>query len=272
MISALALCGACVLPEVGVRDSAQNSASVDTGGPAVSSTPASASSHSEASPAGTMVDAGSSVGTPAVAAAAPKKADAGSAGATNGDPCLVDNGGCDSSPRAKCIQRTGGAIGCMCPSGSAGDGVGDDGCKPTIPPAAVVPLACGKYTCDAETVKDPATGLTWQRLLPETYGCSGSAHVMGDLCRWNEAKSYCSKLVLGSGAWRLPTKDELLSIVDKRTSPSTDAVAFPDTPALWFWSATPYEENEYSAWSVHFYDGTPSYDDMRQQFLVRCVR
>ena len=136
------------------------------------------------------------------------------------------------------------------------------------PPAAVVPLACGKCTCDAETVKDPATGLPWQRLLPETYGCSGSAHVMGDLCRWNEAKSYCSKLVLGSGAWRLPTKDELLSIVDKRTSPSTDAVAFPDTPALWFWSATPYEENEYSAWSVHFYDGTPSYDDMRQQFLV----
>ena len=71
------------------------------------------------------------------------------------DECATENGGCDTSPQAKCVNHIGAAPSCMCPSGSMGDGVGADGCLP----------ACGKYTCDEQTVEDPATGLIWQRVL-----------------------------------------------------------------------------------------------------------
>jgi hypothetical protein len=82
----------------------------------------------------------------------------------------------------------------------------------------------------------------------------------------------------GSGAWRLPTKDELLGIVKiNATAPMIDTDWFPNTPQYgWYWSASPYPGNAYYAWGVSFYDGI-AYDGGRDSsygdhLLVRLVK
>ena len=60
-------------------------------------------------------------------------------------------------------------------------------------------------TLPGEVVRDPATGLCWQR--------SGSPHALD----WPGARDYCARLAAGRfagrGGWRLPTIDELCTIV-----------------------------------------------------------
>ena len=88
-----------------------------------------------------------------------------------------------------------------------------------------------------EVVLDNNTGLMWQQRMP-TEG-----YTLGD------AGSYCSSLTYaGYSDWRLPTQQELLTIVDiSRYDPALDTSYFPDTPSYDFWSS--------SAWIVSFYDG-----------------
>jgi formylglycine-generating enzyme required for sulfatase activity len=155
-----------------------------------------------------------------------------------------------------------------------GDAVGEDGCTLMSPTGPAAGMACGKYSCDEQTVKDPATALTWQRVLPVTYdGCTGqvvtNSGVPGEACAWEQAKAYCSGLSLASGGWRLPTKDELESIVDKtRKNPTIDVAAFPNTPSEDFWSAT---GSPGDAWLVNF-DSGYSRTFIDTACYVRCVR
>jgi len=94
----------------------------------------------------------------------------------------------------------------------------------------------GHYTINTDTVVDNKTGLTWQRSpapsasAPATYTQAAAA-------------TYCAALSLGgySSGWRVPTANELLSIVDDHANyPSIDSVAFPNTPAnSFYWTSTP---------------------------------
>jgi Protein of unknown function (DUF1566)/Domain of unknown function (DUF5011) len=82
----------------------------------------------------------------------------------------------------------------------------------------------------------------------------------------------------GSGAWRLPTKDELLGIVKTTEAPTIDNVWFPNTPLYSaYWTSSPYAGYAYYAWGVYFYDGYADYDDRGDgdgydYYLVRLVR
>lgn len=76
---------------------------------------------------------------------------------------------------------------------------------------------------------------------------------------------------LGEG-WRLPTVDELNSIVDRsKCRPAIDTDAFPDTKRDWYWTSTPCAWSEESAvWVVAFSLGIV-YDNGRRNG-VACVR
>jgi hypothetical protein len=199
------------------------------------------------------------------------------------DECVTENGGCDTMPRATCTNRAGAVPTCSCPSGSSGEGWGSDGCKPISLVVSPVVGPCGKFTCTEQVVEDPTTRLTWQRQLPMTYdGCTGLYErnpqgTKGDACSWEEAMGYCAQLALASGGWRLPTKDELLSIVDtSRTDPSIDLTAFPNTHSDAFWSTSPYVSpppgNLEGAWYIIFRNGAPYNDHTEFGCRVRCVR
>ena len=56
----------------------------------------------------------------------------------------------------------------------------------------------------------------------------------------------------GSGAWRLPTKDELLGIVKTSETPTIDNAWFPNTVNWFYWTSSPGAGNSYYAWDVNF--------------------
>ncbi len=79
------------------------------------------------------------------------------------------------------------------------------------------------------TVKDKATGLTWQKTDD------------GKKRDWQGALSYCERLKLGGyNDWRLPNVKELQSIVDyRKDDPAIDTSIFRQRDRnAWFWSST----------------------------------
>jgi hypothetical protein len=89
----------------------------------------------------------------------------------------------------------------------------------------------GHYMISGQTVFDTKTRLTWERSLGENLTAAG-------------AKERCGNLgaTLGGSGWRVPTVKELFTIVDFSAAPPTtliDADAFPQTPAVTFWTTTP---------------------------------
>ena len=114
-----------------------------------------------------------------------------------------------------------------------------------------------------EIVRDNATGLEWQAVpFPESM-------------TWAEAEKACAALRLGEhDDWRLPTRAELLTLVDDtRNSPAIDVEAFPGTPSAWFWTATPYAYDPKNyAWFVHFFNGNSCSGLRNYTYRVRAVR
>jgi len=118
-----------------------------------------------------------------------------------------------------------------------------------------------RFTVCDSTVLDTSTGLTWQREVPP----GGYTH--------KKALAYAASLKLGGGGWRLPTVEELASIVDyTRRNPAIDEEAFPNTPSEWFWSSTTLAGGSSSAWLVGFGDGDVIYYYVAGTGRVRCVR
>ncbi|SEM73887.1 Protein of unknown function [Syntrophus gentianae] len=104
------------------------------------------------------------------------------------------------------------------------------------------------------TVSDNNTGLTWQRKDDSKTRT------------WADASTYCANLKLGNhDDWRLPSMDELMSIVDYAIPAPGPTIHsfFKNTKASEYWT-TAYR-------SVNFNDGAVYYYS-RGQHYVRCVR
>ncbi|MCD6497508.1 MAG: DUF1566 domain-containing protein [Deltaproteobacteria bacterium] len=117
------------------------------------------------------------------------------------------------------------------------------------------------YEVDGDTVLDRVTGLEWQRgVATEAYD-------------WWDARDYCSNLSLGGADdWRLPSRIELVSILDfGGLDPTIDHDAFPDTPSDFFWSSSPVPFLNL-AYGVRFELGFIYDHDPTGTGHVRCVR
>ena len=85
---------------------------------------------------------------------------------------------------------------------------------------------------------------------------------------WSDANAYAASL--GDG-WRLPTIEELLTLVDYgKRNPACSV--FPDCPSEWFWSSSVYSGDTAYAWSVSFYNGYTYNSVVSYTLRVRCVR
>ncbi len=114
------------------------------------------------------------------------------------------------------------------------------------------------------TVLDMATGLNWQQVDDD------------DLKDWEEAKNYCSNLILGSKRnWRLPNIKELFSIVENRVSqPSIDTVVFSSirNDFSHYWSSTTDAAGNGSfAWQIGFASGDIDATAKTVENYVFCV-
>ncbi len=125
------------------------------------------------------------------------------------------------------------------------------------------------------TITDKMTGLMWQRC---GYGqawdgdnCTGSPAVR----TWQQAFEYVQGLndnnTLGYDDWRLPTRNELQTLLDyTRYNPATQ---FPDTEDVRYWTSTKYAPPHYTrAWYVNFKVGHVLPDNETETYYVRAVR
>jgi hypothetical protein len=81
----------------------------------------------------------------------------------------------------------------------------------------------------------------------------------------------------GVSGWRLPAREELLTIVDfAQDNPSIDPTAFPDTPSSCFWASSPAGVGAIGVWAVNFRNGDSDpfitfVGNAGYFFRVRCV-
>ena len=128
-------------------------------------------------------------------------------------------------------------------------------------PPGVSSSAPATYALTASTASESITGLTWQRAFTERL-------------TWAAAKQYCDALELeGRTDWRVPSRIELVSLVDFTRLPSIDQEAFPDTANDYFWASSPVAGAPALAFSVYFGAGlTAVAQTGGSSAHVRCVR
>jgi hypothetical protein len=117
-------------------------------------------------------------------------------------------------------------------------------------------------------VIDQVTGLWWQQSVPTNV----LGYVIGTQA---DALTYCAHLNLGGYCdWRLPTRIELVSIVDfTQIDPAINGSAFPNTPLTFFWTASTYTPSPGSGWVVNFADGHTYFAYLSAAYpAFRCVR
>jgi hypothetical protein len=79
----------------------------------------------------------------------------------------------------------------------------------------------------------------------------------------------------GAADWRLPSSEELSSLVDNSVAspgPTIDMGWFPNTVASLYWSASPDASNSYGAWDVGFNAGVVDFSNKHYARYVRLVR
>jgi hypothetical protein len=116
------------------------------------------------------------------------------------------------------------------------------------------------------TVTDLNTGFMWQQGDSQN-GVKRSK---------DQAVKYCASLDLANHSdWRLPTIDELTSLVDvgiAHPGPTINTSYFPECRSRYYWSSSRYMQDTNLAWHAYFTDGIVSAGDADRGWHVRCVR
>ena len=213
--------------------------------------------------------------------------------ACDGKECGPD--GCDGSC-GECTEHANSLCdngSCACTIDCDGKECGDDGCGGSCGLGDVCEDCQGGQlviVCWA----DPTSGLTWQN--PPS----------GIKTTWSPAKQYCADLDLLGGGWRLPTIDELRTVI--RGCPATesggscgvedgcltsscrdsscngcskdqgpaDGCYWPDgmqgATSICYWSSSAVGDKGSNAWHVRFDLGDVCGYDFSNEYQVRCVR
>ena len=118
----------------------------------------------------------------------------------------------------------------------------------------------------AGIVTDIVTGLEWK----DDYSDNGGSI---KYTNWDGALDYCPIFGLDNGGWRLPSSEELETLVDNgRYNPSVTENIFEHISSDYYWSTTTHVGYTSYAWSVHFSNGGLLNARKTNNGYVRCVR
>ena len=133
--------------------------------------------------------------------------------------------------------------------------------------AASTPSSEFTATGDGGTVLHGRTGLEWQR-------CHLGQKWDNDICIWDAATHAWEDALAAAEAvpgWRLPSRDELLTIVEAcRTTPAINLEVFPEAPAVFHWTSS--DEGTGNAWAINFRNGRDYWNDKGIRYPLRLVR
>ncbi len=132
-------------------------------------------------------------------------------------------------------------------------------------------LTWSEFTAKGGVIKDSNTQLEWQnrdiRILD-----------------WESANRYCRNLNLNGTNWRLPTKDELISLVNRyermdvtkmeEKEPAIDRIFNNGrlNSLFAYWTSSETEHNPHLKWIVDFKKGWAGGHSKNFFYKVRCVR
>lgn len=168
-------------------------------------------------------------------------------------------------------------------------------------PPDVVSLSDDRYEIldGGDCVRDTITDLTWERKIDEaglrnwrnTYtwydpdedqdeidyrGIENGGSCAGSACdTWHYPAAVNTSNLCGYSDWRLPTRDELMSISDLRKAklpPTVNLFAFPHTKNTEYWSGNDYSFRPDTAWAWNFQYGHDRVDWKKTPKAVRLVR
>jgi hypothetical protein len=115
-----------------------------------------------------------------------------------------------------------------------------------------------QYTVSAGEVTDSYTGLIWQQTDSSTP--AGAAVIP-----WASAAATCAGLTLNGHSWRVPSINELATLVDEgRVGPAINRTVFPNTKYgsysnNWYWASATYAGST-TGWAINFDDGFTGYN------------
>jgi hypothetical protein len=138
-------------------------------------------------------------------------------------------------------------------------------------------------------VKDTVTGLIWEGKMPSGMRAGSNTYTNYDnndnggsdsnITASTNSVDYVSYVngqkICGFSDWRLPTLDELLTLVDYSKGdpgPSINTTWFPNTNPDYYWSSTVYVDSPKGAWDISFTDGTSISDFRTGLDAIRLVR
>ncbi|PNV74130.1 fimbrial protein FimH [Leptospira inadai serovar Lyme] len=141
---------------------------------------------------------------------------------------------------------------------------------------------------DPSVINDGITKLYWQRCIyPYAYsstatpaGCQKKTAFPGGVTMsFGNASNYCSNYNSGSVTWRLPSIQELKSIVDRsQFAPALNSIFDPGQASSgngvpdFFWTTTKYAQNTGNIWTVNFYYGYSYFTaGAGNSYYLRCV-
>ena len=136
--------------------------------------------------------------------------------------------------------------------------------------------ATRSYFRIGNVVIDNVTGLQWQDnesvkkqwITDDSYSAGDYNNTSGDT-----ATSYCSNLSLDGGGWRLPSVEELETIIDfSKANPSVTEGVFNFISSDYYWSSSTYIKDPLHAWNVRFSKGYSRNYYKYNERNVLCVR
>ncbi|MEA3456018.1 MAG: DUF1566 domain-containing protein [Campylobacterota bacterium] len=115
----------------------------------------------------------------------------------------------------------------------------------------------------AGVIRDKELGVLWEKNSPLKT------------MKWQEGLTYCESLNLGgSQSWRLPSYDELISIVDYENNTSsiaTDEIFWDNMSRNYYWSGDAVSNKEKRSWAVAMVQGNSHYYHQGFSINVKCV-
>lgn len=128
---------------------------------------------------------------------------------------------------------------------------------------------------DAAGDRLAADAKQWAGVLDTQHQLLWSAEEVGsERVNHADATKACAELILCGGPARLPTRAELLTLVDDtRHEPAIDLAFFPSCRSNWYWTSTPAAWSPASfAWLVYFDYGSAGSGPRDGDAFVRAVR